>query len=99
MKRFVFFILGIILFSSCQKSTSEIVTARQWKGGPLLGDWITFSDKKDGRYYVSNDTIYKNGKPEAIITSVAYKVDHYVMEVSSLDERKRGTYFDKGRTE
>lgn len=99
MKRVVFFIFGIILFSSCQKSTSEIVTARQWKGGPLLGDWITFSEDKNDGLYVSNDTIYKNRKPKALITSVTYKIDHYVMEVSSLDGMQKGTYFDKGRTE
>ncbi|PZR19405.1 MAG: hypothetical protein DI539_14120 [Flavobacterium psychrophilum] len=99
MYKTVFLLITLMFIISCQNSNSEIVKDRQWKGGPLLGDWITFSENKNEGLYVSNDTIYKNGKPEAIITSVTYEIDHYVMNISSLDGKQKGTYFDKGRTE
>lgn len=99
MNKVVFVLIGLLLLDSCQKSNSEIVAGRQWKGGPLLGDWLVFSDTKNDGFYVSNDTIYKYGNAEAIITSVTYNVDHYVMDVSSLDGKENATYFDKGHAE
>lgn len=99
MYKIIFVSVVLMFLSSCQNSNSEIVKDRQWKGGSLLGDWLKFSDDKNDGLYVNNDTIYKNGKPEAIIISVTYKVDHYVLNVSSLDGKQKGTYFDKGQTE
>lgn len=90
------FLFAILFFGSCQKPNDEIITARQWKGGPLLGDWLIFSEDKNAGLYISNDTIYKDGAPKGLVKSVTYETDHYVMNVSSLDGKQKATYFDKG---
>lgn len=96
MHKIILTLMVLMFLSSCQKSNDEIITARQWKGGPLLGDLVTFSEDKNAKLYISNDTIYNNAKPQAIVNSITYEVDHYVMKVISLDGKQKATYFDKG---
>lgn len=99
--RVLLFLLLAALFSGCQKSDSEIVAARQWKYGEgyRIGDWIEFSEDKNKGLFVSNDTIYKNGTPEAVIDALDYNFDHYVLTIHSLDNKQSGTYIDKGSAE
>lgn len=100
MNRIVLLLIGLILFGSCQRSNTEIVSARQWKAKskPLLGDVMVFS-QKNNRLYVSNDTIYKDGKPAALVISTTYDIDHYVLTLHSIDHKQTGTYIDNGRAE
>lgn len=101
MSRMFLAVVVIGLFSGCQKSDSEIVAARQWKveSNPLLGDWIKFSEDKNKGLFVSNDTIYKNGTPEAVIDSLDYLFDHYVLTIYSLETKQSAKYIDKGSAE
>lgn len=101
MYKILLALIGLVLFSSCQKSDAEIITARQWKYGDgySIGDWIEFSENKNGNLFVSNDTIYKNGKPEAFVDALDYEFDHYVLTVRSLENNQSGNYFDKGSAE
>jgi len=89
------------LLSACQHSNSEIVAARQWKAdsGYNIGDMITFSDDKADGLFISNDTIYEDGEPEALVASTTYNTDHYVMVLHSIDHKLTGRYIDKGRAE
>jgi hypothetical protein len=101
MKNIILFFLLIATVTSCQHSNTDIVAARRWKAAskPLLGDWLTFSENKNGRLFISNDTIYKNGQPTALVISTEYNIDHYVLTIHSIDHKQTGTYIDKGRAE
>jgi len=101
MRNIILFFLLAVTAVGCQHSNSDIVAARRWKatGGFNLGDMITFSDEKGDGLYISNDTVYKDGEPEALIASTTYETDHYVLTLHSLDHKQTGTYIDKGRAE
>ena len=90
-----------LLLIGCRQTNEDIVSVRKWKAsdGYTVGDIITFSDNKSEGIYISNDTIYKDGQPKAVVTSTTYNVDHYVMVMHSLDHKQTGTYIDKGRAE
>lgn len=94
-------ILAMGLFS-CTKSNQEIVASHEWKGGCLgVGDWLDFSAKPNDTtlYTLSHDTILKNGRVVAIITTVYYKIDHYNMNVTSLQTGQECLYFEKGNVD
>jgi len=99
MKKMVLFFILAVTAAGCQQSDSEIVADRQWKADSnnLLGDFVTFSKVKDSGLYISNDTIYYDGMPKALLISTSYNVDHYIMTVNSMDHKTAATYVDKGR--
>jgi len=92
---------AILLLIGCQQTNEDIVSVRKWKAsdGYNLGDMITFSGNKTGGLYISNDTIYRDGRPEALVVSTEYNIDHYVLTLHSIDHKQTGKYIDKGRAE
>jgi hypothetical protein len=96
MKKLI--LLSFFFILSC-KSDSEIVTTYQWKsgGGYRLGDFPIFhSGKTLEGLSTENDTIFEDGKAVATIDSVWHHVDHYMLQIKSLDG-KTGLYFEKGK--
>lgn len=94
MKKLLF-LLVISCSFSCRKTDEDIVSARQWKhgsGAPVMGDWVSGSKLK-----ISGDTVFKDDEPVAEILEVGYNIDHYVLELRSLNDNEKGTYVDKGR--
>ena len=95
MRKLLKLVLITCLFS-CGKTNEKIVITHHWKGG-CIGDWLKFSAEPNGKgLYLSNDTIIKQNRPVAVIDSVYYHFDHYVMALRSINTGQECLYFDKG---
>lgn len=98
MKKLLISLL-VLLAISC-KSDTEIAASHEWKFGKgtmYLGDWIKFNANKDvSGLYLDNDTIYSGDKPVALVNNISFYIDHYRLEISSLDEKEKGEYIEKG---
>lgn len=95
MKKIIIIIVFASCLFSCGKTDNEIVSAHEWKhggGNPVLGDWLTGNKLK-----ISGDTIYEGGR-KARIVNIEYRIDHYRLEVISVDNQK-GVYIEKGDVE
>jgi len=99
MKKFVVCLFLALFCTACNNvSDSEIVVQHHWKythGSHRLGDWVVFSKEKNTGLFLSNDTIYRDGEPVALLTSLVHLVDHYKMEVTSLRSGRSGYYTEK----
>ena len=94
MKKLLFF-AGLLCMVSCSKTNEEIITSHKWKHGsgyPVAGDWI---DLSNGTVF-SNDTIYKNNNPVAVVDSISTYYNEYRLYLKSLSDNKSGTYAEKG---
>lgn len=93
MKHYILIIL-VILISSCSFSDNELKNG-WWKygNGYHFGDVLDFNN-----FMLSNDTIYKNGIPKAIllkkIDSRFYLTSKKII-VQSLTSSKKGIYHQK----
>jgi len=91
-------ILIVASFYNC-KGKDEIVVSHKLKYGEgyHIGDFPRFKDtlSKEG-YYYTNDTIYKEGTPVALVEKTEYYVDHYLLYITSLSKGEKGLYMEFG---
>ncbi|WP_046759193.1 hypothetical protein [Kordia jejudonensis] len=93
MKKWSFYSVLIILFSSCTLSHEELKVG-WWKygGGYYIGDSIDFK-----LFHLKNDTIYFNEMPKALLKSSTkgYKAYEDYIIIKSLDSDETGKYHHK----
>jgi len=86
----------LLPFLSC-RSDSEVLLNSHWKWGESyrLWDGIDFKEGKIAEgYSIENDTVYKDGEVKAVIDSLWYRYDHYMVQIRST-EGEKGLYFEK----
>lgn len=89
-------ISSLVLLFSCAKTNKEIVTSHMWKPGggyPVAGNWLDFSL---GTVSFSNDTVYNDANPVAVVDSITTYYGEYRLHLKSLSGNNSGTYVEKG---
>ena len=92
--KFLFVLIFLLGIFSCNNAVDFVyVKSKVWSydGGFKIGkgDFILFNEEEK-LFALKGDTIFYEGRPRAIVTSVNKKL--FIMEVQSIDGRETGIY-------